>query len=129
MITGHEIYLDGVDLGPFATPAGYSVAYQFEDGGQGGIMLDGSERVDELAKRPVITFPCMPLSEAQLRELYSLILPFPTHSLNYYDPEKGQRTITVRRSVATSKFRGVGADGNMYWTGVVVTFKGIKGTE
>ena len=126
MINGYEIYLDGVDLSPYGTPAGYSVGYQFEDGGQGGLMLDGSERVDELARWPVITFPCMPLTDEQLQQLLSLVVRFSTHSLNYYDPERGQRTIRVKRSVSTSKYRGRGADGNMYWTGVTLTFRGVE---
>lgn len=126
MITGHEIYLDGVDISPYGTPRGYSVGYQFEDGGQGGLMLDGSERVDELAKWAVITFPCMPLSEANLKTLYNLVLGFSTHSLNYYDPEVGQVTKRVRRSVSAPKYKGYGADGNMYWTGVTLTFKVIE---
>lgn len=126
MITGHEIYLDGVDISPYGTPRGYSVGYQFEDGGQGGLMLDGSERVDELAKWAVIMFPCMPLSEANLKTLYNLVLGFSTHSLNYYDPEVGQVTKRVRRSVSAPKYKGYGADGNMYWTGVTLTFKVIE---
>lgn len=122
----HKIYLDGVNIGRFGTQVGYSVTYEFEDGGQGGLMLDGSERVDELRRRPVITYPCMPLTEDQLQELYSLVLPYATHSLNFYDPEQGQRTISVKRSVSNAKYRGRGADGNLYWTGIVLTFKGIK---
>lgn len=122
----HEIYLDGVDISSFGTPTGYSVGWEFEDGGQGGLMLDGSKRVDELAKWPIITFPCMPLTEAQLQELLSMVLSFSTHTLNYYDPEKGQRTIRVKRSVSVPRYRGMGADGNLYWIDVVVTFEGIS---
>ena len=125
MMNGYKIYLDGVDISQYGTPAGYSVGYQFEDGGQGGLMLSGAERVDELAKWPVITFPCMPLTDGQLQELFSLVLSVSTHSLNYYDPEKGQRTIRVKRSVSTPKYKGKGVDGNLYWTGVTVTFRGI----
>lgn len=121
----HDIYLDNVSIKEYGTPAGYTVAYQIEDGGQGGVMLDGSERVDELAKWAVITYPCMPLTEAQLQTLYTLVLDATTHNLNYYDPKSGQRTIRVRRSVSAPKYRGLGADGNMYWTGIVLTFKEI----
>lgn len=121
----HEIYLDGVDLTQYGTQTGYSVGYTFEDGGQGGLMLDGSTRVDELATLAVITHPCMPLTEGQLRDLLSLVLPFSTHTLNYYDPSSGQRTIRVRRSVSQPKYRGRGADGNLYWTGITLTFREI----
>ena len=90
-----------------------------------GLMLDGSTRVDELATLAVITHPCMPLTEGQLRDLLSLVLPFSTHTLNYYDPSSGQRTIRVRRSVSQPKYRGRGADGNLYWTGITLTFREI----
>ena len=89
-------------------------------------MLDGSERVDELAQWAVITFPCMPLTEGQLQTLLSMVIPSPTHKLTYYDPTHGDRTIYVRRSVSTPKNRGKGADGNEYWTGIVLTFKEIR---
>lgn len=121
----HEIYLDGVSLAPYGTPAGYSVHYEITDGGQGGLMLSGAERVDELAKWPVIEYPCMPLTEGQLQTLLSLVSAS-THNLNYYDPENGQRTKRVRRSVSKPKFRGKGADGNLYWVGVTLTFKVIN---
>lgn len=126
MVTGYKIYVDGVDITSYGTPAGYTVGYSLQDGGQGGLMLDGSERVDELSQRPVVTFPCMPLSEGRLNELYSLVVSEPIHSLNFYDPAQGQRTMRVRRSVSSPRYRGRGADGNLYWSGITITFRGIE---
>ena len=126
MVIGYELYLDGFDLTPYGTPHGYSVAYQIKNGGQGGLMLDGSERIDELAVFPVVTFPCMPLTESQLMELMNIVMEEPIHELEYHDPAQGWRTLRVRRQVSKPTYRGIGANGEKYWVGVVLTLNGIE---
>ena len=123
----HPLYVDGVNISQYGTPAGASVGFDFVDGGQGGYMLDGSDKVDEMAKWAIITYPCMPLSETDLQALLSLVFVGAVHTITYYDPVRGDRTIRARRSISQPKERGKGADGKTYWTGIVLTFKEVHG--
>lgn len=114
--------IDSNNYAPYFTEAGYEVEYLIIDGGQGGLTLSGEMEEDEIAQKAEITLPCWPLNEEQLADLLSVIYNATYHTVTYYDPKAGgTRTITARRKVSRHKYRGFGANGLEYWTGVVVT--------
>ena len=103
--------------------AGYTVSWDFVDGGQGDIMLDGTESVDELAQKEVITFPLLPLTPAQIKQVLSIVAPTPLHQVQFISPHRGTITKTMKRTLSTVKYRGMGGTGNEYWTGLVLTMR------
>lgn len=127
MATRHPLIIDGLGMEEFCPPAGYSVSYEIVDGGQGGMMLDGSDTVDEMGIWAVIEVPCYPLTEAQLREWFDVLFYTPVHTVTYYDPGRGQRTIQARRIMPAVKYRGTGGTGNSYWTGTNIQLKEVQG--
>ena len=68
---GHRLVIDGVDMSALYPNITYNVWYEIEDGGQGGLMLDGSDRDDELARWLCVNIPCYPLTEAQVSDMYN----------------------------------------------------------
>lgn len=100
----------------------YTVGYMFVDGTQGGTMLSGGMTVDELKVREQVTYPLLPLTDDQISTVLALVLNNPVHTVHYYSPWKGERTIRMRREIGTLKQRGRGADGNSYWTGAALVF-------
>lgn len=84
-----DIHINGTDYTSLVTRYGYTVSYAKVDGGQGGVMLDGSQTVDVLAIKAVITVPLMPLFESQLNALIADVLSLDYPTLYYYDPRSG----------------------------------------
>lgn len=118
-----DLVVDNVNLSAFAPPeAAYTVGYVFVDGTQGGTMLSGGMTVDELKVREQVTYPLLPLTDDQISTVLALVLNNPVHTVHYYSPWKGERTIRMRREIGTLKQRGRGADGNSYWTGAALIF-------
>lgn len=118
-----SLIIDGQDYSSYFTQAGYSVEYASVDGGQGGVMLNGDRVVDELMVKAVIKLPCMPLSDAQISRLLSQVYTGVYHTVRYYDSMRGvNRTISAIRDVSSQVYRGTGANGVEYWTGMVITF-------
>jgi len=117
------LIIDGVNIGAMCPQAGYTVSWDFVDGGQGDIMLDGTESVDELAQKEVITFPLLPLTPAQIKSVLSIVVPTPIHQVQYVSPHRGRIMRTMKRTLSTVKYRGQGGTGNEYWTGLVLTLR------
>lgn len=116
--------LNGKDYTSWFARAGYTVRYEPVDGGQGGVMQDGTYTEDEIALKAAITLQCMPLNEIQLGAILTEIYSVKYVNLTYFDPKtRGTRTIQARRSASEQKYRGFGADGREYWTGTVITLK------
>lgn len=117
------LIIDGVDISRLCPAAGYTVSYEFVDGGQGGLMMDASESVDELGQKEIITFPLLPLTEEQAKQVLDLVIPQPLHQVQYISPKDGTTQHTMRRTISQAQYRGRGGTGNQYWTGIVLTFK------
>ena len=116
------LIINGINVTTYLPPAGYSVGYEPVDGGQGGIMQDGTYTEDEIALKAVILIPCMPLNGTQIAALLSNVFSGKYCTVQYFDPMRNEnRQINARRSVSSQKYRGVGADNNDYWTGTVIT--------
>lgn len=117
------LVIDGVDVGAMCPRAGYTVEYDFINGGQGGLMMDGTQSVDELTQKEVVSFPLLPLTKEQAEIVLDLIVSTPLHQVRYISPRLGQVQKTMRRSVSNIQYRGFGATGNEYWTGLVITLR------
>lgn len=117
------LIIDGLDISQLCPQAGYTVSYEFVNGGQGGLMMDATESVDELGQKEIVNFPLMPLTEEQAKTVLELVIPTAIHQVLYISPKDGTRTRTMRRSVNQITYRGRGGTGNEYWTGLVLTFR------
>lgn len=116
------IKLNGVDFTKMFTSVGYYVTYRSVQGNNGGVMLDGSTMEDELAVKSDVHLPVMPLNEADVGELLSVLYQEPYVTMYYYDPRfKSYRETRFRRNSAEQKYRGFGTDGKEYWTGPELT--------
>ena len=86
-------------------------------------MKDGSFVDDVLAYKAVITVTCMPLTQTELESINNALYLYDYPSVDFYDP----KTKTTRRAECTFEAypameRGKGADGNIRWIGMGVTF-------
>lgn len=116
------IVLNGKDCTKMFARSGYSVSYRSVQGGNGGVMLDGSYTDDELAIKADIKLPIVPLSEDDVEKLLSIIYENNYVVANFYDPkEKKYRSSVFRRSKMEQKYRGFGSNKKEYWTGSALT--------
>ena len=116
--------IDDVDFTSYMTEAGYTVAYEPVDGGQGGLMLNGEYEEDEIGQKAVVTYTVWPLNETRLSTLLTRLMGSVYHTVQYFDPKtRANRTMTARRSINEVKYRGKGANNTDYWTGLVITLR------
>ena len=86
--------VDGVDFSTKINRLVYSVGYEKREGSTGGLMLDGSETVDILAFKAVVTVYTNALTESEVTALFSALLK-PYVQLTYRDLRTGSdRTAT-----------------------------------
>lgn len=85
------IRINGIDFTSCVPRAGYMVTYKKMDGGQGGMMLDGSTTVDTLAIKAVVTVPVLPsLGDAAISTILSELLVSDYPTLSYFDPWRNE---------------------------------------
>lgn len=63
----------GVDCSSLAQKYGYTLSYSVRSGSNGGMMLDGSQTIDILAYKAVISVDMNPMSDAECSQLLSLV--------------------------------------------------------
>lgn len=118
-----ELIIDNTIFTPYFTGTGYEVIYNSIDGGQGGLALNGESIDDEVALKAQVRLPAMPLDSQSLSALLRVVYNGIYHRVTYHDPRtNAPRTMTAKRAVSSQKYRGYGANGVEYWTGIVVTF-------
>lgn len=118
------IKINGTDITSWTPPTGYIVTPRYINGNNGMVMLNGDTYEDEVAIKSDVELPFMPLTDAQLGTLMQTLHANATCSVYFFDPDVGvYRTMVAHRQIGGRKFRGKGADGQFYWTGVTVTFK------
>lgn len=116
--------INNVDYTSLCPPAGYQVSTKHVYGGNKMTMSNGAEFQDEIAIMSTITVPFIPLTDAQVSNLAQTLYTNQTCDVYFFDPDLNEyRTITANRKMDKRKYRGAGADGNDYWTGVVCTFE------
>ena len=87
--------VDGVDFSAYVNRWQYAVGYDFREGKNGGLMLDGSEPRDLLAIKARVSVTVNDQPGAELAALLSTVL-----TLQYYDPQtNGTRTGTFKPTV------------------------------
>lgn len=120
----HTLIINNHNVTDWIPPAGYTVSTKVVSGQNNMTMADGTIYKDEIATKDTVKVPFLPLYEYQLAQLYSYLYNDVTCVVTYQNPNTGAtRTMTAYRSISERKFRGAGADGLYYWTGVEVTFE------
>lgn len=119
-----NIKINNVDFTAWTPPVGYIVTPRYVRGGNNMVMQNGMEYRDEIDHKSDVEVPFLPLTDAQINTLMTNLNSGMTCYVFFYDPDEGEyRTMTAYRSVKGRKFRGKGADGNYYWTGITVMFE------
>lgn len=94
--------VDGVDFSQKINRLMYSVGYEKREGSNGGLMLDGSETVDILAYKAVVTVQTNTLTDSEAAALVSALLK-PYVQLTYWDLKTGgDRTASFIPDVDTA---------------------------
>lgn len=123
---GKNVMVNGLDITPLITPWGYTVSYRKIQGGNQGTMLDGSYLDDALAYKITISATCMPLTTEDYDRLIVTLYDINTEyaSVRFFDPKMGgYRTADCTFSTTSQTERGMGADGRIRWSGLVLTFE------
>lgn len=119
-----QIVINGKNFTSFFTRTGYTVTPNRRMGDNGYTSLDGDVFQDELAVKYTITLPCMPLNEDQIKELSDAMIDTPMPQVYYFNPfTGGYKTVFAYRSFSEQVYRGNGADGLEYWTGLALTLE------
>lgn len=88
----NPVIIDGVDFSADFNKYGSSVRYKPREGENGGMMLDGSMRVDVLAWKAVLTLPCNDVTGDRLSALLQATMKAEV-SVTFWDPQlNAQRT-------------------------------------
>ena len=120
------ININGVDFTSYFTPSGFVCAYTKIDGGNGGTMKNGDTIQDIVAVKARGQATCMPLTEEQQKTLLSTIYSSQPVLLQYFDARTGaDRTVEAYMETNETVYRGIGATGNTYWTGLVGSFSEV----
>ena len=91
--------VDGVDFSAYVNRWQYAVGYDFREGKNGGLMLDGSEPRDLLAIKARVSVTVNDQPGAELAALLTAVLKNEV-TLQYYDPQtNGTRTGTFKPTV------------------------------
>ena len=121
LIERKNITINRVDFSAFFCDVGYEVNYVRVQGNNGGLMQDGSTILDTIKHKAIVTLPVYPLTESQLQTLLNA-LSDDYVTLVYFDPKSGAyKTISAITDEPRWLYRGMGADGNSYWTNDTVT--------
>jgi len=123
MTVQKPIYINGTDYTALFPAAGYEVNYIKETGANAGLMINGAYNEDTLALKAVVSSPLMPVDEDQQAAFLQDVMSSDYASVYYFEPSrKNFRTAVMRWELGKTKYRGLGADGKLYWTGMAVTF-------
>lgn len=127
-----EFELNDVDITALVAPGGYIVSTKVVQGGNKMTMADGRTYMDIVANLSCVKVPFMPLTDDQLAVLTKNLFSGGVAKIKFYEPivEPGTSTTTgyyhtmqANYKLSNRKYRGLGADGNYYWTGVTIDFE------
>lgn len=108
--------INGADFTSYTPRAGYTVAYKNVDGGSGGTMLDGSTTTDIIARKAIITFPLMPLTEQQAKTLIAAVFEYDYPEVYYFDPlTRAYREIETIAEEPSAYHAGVNINSDDIW--------------
>ena len=114
--------IDGVDFSRNIYRYGFTVQYEKVYGKNGGQMLDGTEVVDLVRVRKVLTAACNPLTSAQLSTLEE-VCRREYVAVRYTDPaEGGDVRIDAVPSLSVVN-KSLVSNGVTHWTDAVITLR------
>lgn len=115
----NPVIIDGVDFSADFNKYGASVRYDPREGINGGMMLDGSMKVDILAWKAVVVLPCNDLTGDRLAALLQATLKaeisvtFLDTKLNaprtatFINPELSDQTLTLQTTAGVRWYSGM----------------------
>lgn len=112
--------LNGIDFSKDIYRKGLAVQYKKVYGKNGGTMIDGSQTVDLLTVKTVLSAACNPLTSARLSALSSVCRDEYIF-VEYADPEAGaDLRLEMIPELSTAKKTMV-VNGVTYWEGVTIS--------
>lgn len=117
------LIIDGTEFSPMFNRYQYTVGYIPQTGENGGIMLDGSETVDVLKWKAVLTLPANDLKAEDLSRLLSACAQ--TYlAVTYFDTRTNQeRQALFIPEIGESRFAMMTAQGVKWFSGMAVTLR------
>ena len=116
--------VDGVDYSPSINRYGYSVGYEKRTGNNGGTMLDGSETVDILAWKAVLTLTGNAMPSEKLAALLTACMKDYVQVTFFDVKSNGERTASFIPDIGAASI-GLIASGAAKWfrEGIVLTLR------
>lgn len=114
--------MDGVNFAGFLQRYGIAIQYEKVYGNNGGLMINGSETVDLVKVRKVLTAACNPLTSAQLSTLAD-VCKREYVSVRYTDPAEGGDVRIDAVPTLSAASEALITGGITYWTGAVITLR------
>lgn len=120
----YTIKINGVDFTSYTTKSGYVSAPIKMDGGQGGMMLDGSETEDVIRRKMAVTMPVMPMTATQLSELLEALMEYDYPELYFYDSvQKAYREAEMIVEFPTPRHVGTNIYSDELWIVDPIVFR------
>lgn len=117
-----SVLIEGVDFSTFFNKYGATFHYEERLGANGGMMLDGSETVDVLARKLVWDLVCNDLSDSDLVQLLPLCCRDYV-TVTCPDPATGQ-TKTAKFIPSVGRASTLLAENGVQWfTGLALSFR------
>ena len=118
-----DIFINGIDCSSMFTRYGYDTDYFKVEGNAGGIMLDGSETVDVLRIKALVTMAVMPMTEVEMSRFVNLVSSDYV-DVTYFDIKQlGYRTIKAIPSEVSTRHLMTNAFDDEMWSAKAVSFK------
>ena len=115
--------LNDLDITNMVQRYGIGFGYEKREGSNGGMMLDGSETVDVLAWKSVLTIPMNPMTkDEQSAVLQEVMSDYVT--VYYYEPKiAGYKSASFIPTVGASSAAILRVDGAYWFQGLALTLR------
>lgn len=114
--------LNGKDFSHIVADTGFSISYKSRTVGTSRVSLGGLQYSGKKRTVVVVTAPIDPITEAQYQELLAEIAQKYV-TLEYHDPQLGDREIEAIPSDTSSTLVLENIDGVNYWNGISITLE------
>ena len=117
------LYINSVDFSAYAHKRGYEIEYESREGKNSGLLQDGTQVVDLLARKPVITWTLNDLPSDKLAQLLT-ICEDRYVSVTYFDARSNADATGVFYPTISKQSLVLTTPGGVKWfTGLVLTLR------
>lgn len=113
--------INGIDFSADIYRYGFAIQHQKRYGNNGFTAIDGTELVDLIATKQVVTAACNPLTSRRLSAL-SEACADEYVAAQYTDPVKGEVRLEMIAEVSAAN-KSLTVDGVTYWKDIVVSLR------